>query len=329
MKNRLSQLVGLRNDIEATFDNEISLRESTFHSVELWKKLWRRHDSELYKVTKEIKNLVKEMLEIERQFDQLKYSRKESIINDLQIEINQEVSYLIDNQSYKENFCKVIPVKSMIEYDTETYNKIKIRISETIDWQYPGLEIGSLHKELTKVLTSCDPLYIFDETNEYSPSDVSYSMPIQRSSRLEDNISQFNKLYQRRLRKYVNLDKLPQRQFGFVFSWEFFNYLNKDITKQYLTQVYGLMRDGGHLIFGYNNCNNVSGARAAEGFEQSWNTEQDLVSFLKELGFINIKGYTIDNDHILHSQVSWIEAIRPGVLKTVKAHPVSPSVHKR
>lgn len=335
MKNRLSQLVGLRNDVEQTFDNEISLKESTFQSVEAWKSLWRRHDSKLYKVTDEIKNLVKEMQDIEKQFDQLKGSRRQSIINELQIEIDQEVDQLINDQKYKEMFSTVVPIKSSIKYDDASYRSIKMRISEKVDWRYPGLELGSLHKELTRSLTSCDPLYVCDEANNYSDliNSIQLKMTVWTSTRLDDNIKQFNNIYQTRLRKYLikekKLDRLPQQQFGFVFSWEFFNYLTTDIVKKYLTQIYDLMRDGGYLMFGYNNCDRECGARSVELMAQSWNTERDLVSFLKELGFADVKAYTIDNDDIVYSEISWIEATKPGELKTIKAHPVLPVVRRR
>lgn len=328
MQNRLSQLVGLRNDVKKTFDHEISLRESTFQSVESWKGLWRRHDSKLYKVTDQIKNLVKEMQNIEKQFDQLTASRKQSIVNELQIEINQEVDQLINNQKYKEMFSTVVPITSGIKYSDESYRSIKMRISEKVDWRYPGLELGSLHKELTRSLTSCDPLYMCDETNN-----CFYDINQWYSTRLEENIRQFNTIYQNRLRKYFikekKLDRLPQHQFGFVFSWEFFNYLTTDIVKNYLTQIYDLMRDGGYLMFGYNNCDRECGARSVELMAQSWNTERDLVEFLKELGFVDVKAYTIDNDDIVYPEISWIEAAKPGELRTVKAHPVLPTVRRR
>ena len=80
-----------------------------------------------------------------------------------------------------------------------------------VDWRYPGLEIGCRDGHWTKYMVGCDPLYVVDVFQEF----------------LDSTKAGYPEEYQQRLRSYLikdhNLSALPQDQFGFVFSWNYFN----------------------------------------------------------------------------------------------------------
>lgn len=183
-------------------------------------------------------------------------------------------------------------------------------IREKTDWHYPVLEIGPGDGVWTEYLVAGDPLYIVDIHPEF----------------LEATKSKFNQTYQKRIRTYLtggwanksdfDLSALPKNQFGFIFSWNVFNYFPEYETELMLSQCYELLRPGGTMIFSYNNCELSKCAEFCELGFRSWMPAALLVSICKKLNFEIVYNRTTDETF------SWIEIRRPGTLKTVKAHQV-------
>lgn len=183
------------------------------------------------------------------------------------------------------------------------------RIRNYTDWHYPGLELGCRTGEWTQYLVGSDPLYIVDLDQQF----------------LDITAGQFNELYQQRLRKYVikmlplttekNLAALPQEQFGFIFSWEYFNYLALGTTRYYLEQCASLLRPGGIMLFGYNDGDTPNGASYAENGAQSYLPKSILIKTCNEVGLEVIQAESFDN-----GVVNWLEVRRPGTLHTIKTH---------
>lgn len=173
-----------------------------------------------------------------------------------------------------------------------------------VDWRYPALEIGCRDGEYTKYMVSCDPLYIADVHQEFIDSTMSNHTPE----------------YQRRLRPYLlsdmNLSMLPENQFGFIFSWNFFNYLTMDSINKYLTQCFTLLRPGGTMMFSYNNTDMPSPAAYADSYFMSYVPKSLLIPMCEELGF------EITSSTDLEPAISWVEIRKPGELKMIKAHQV-------
>lgn len=176
-------------------------------------------------------------------------------------------------------------------------------IDTYINWQYPGLEIGCRDGEWTSRLVGCDPLYITDLHQEF----------------IDSTVGQYSKEYQRRLRPYLitdgNFSALPQGQFGFIFSWNYFNYLTLEQAREYLKQCWELMRPGGAMMFSYNNADLPAAAGQADSYYMSWMPKSLLVPICEQLGFVVISSTDFD-------PVSWIELKKPGELKLIKAHQV-------
>jgi SAM-dependent methyltransferase len=183
---------------------------------------------------------------------------------------------------------------------------VRNRISLYSDWKYPGLEIGPGDGFWTSSLVASDPLYIIDNHQEF----------------LDSTKSQFDEAYQNRLRSYVidyrtnDITALPTGQIGFAFAWNVFNFFPYQELRNYLVQIFDLLRPGGTLMFNYNNCDDPLQARHAEEGWMSWMPKSQLTKLLTELG------YEIIAFQEPAISVSAVEVRKPGTLQTVKAHQV-------
>lgn len=182
------------------------------------------------------------------------------------------------------------------------------RLRGYTDFHYPAVEIGCRTGEWTNRLVAADPLYIVDLDQRF----------------LDRTMDQFNEVYRRRIRPYVidllsddkpNLNKLPQGQFGFIFSWEFFNYLPLSTVDYYLTQFFNLARAGGVVLLRFNNGDTSLGAKYAETRWQSYISGEELVTRCQEIGFEILK---LENINL--GETSWIEIKKPGKLQTAKVN---------
>lgn len=178
------------------------------------------------------------------------------------------------------------------------------RIGANLDWRYATLEIGCRDGEFTTHLVAGDPLYVVDAHQEF----------------LDSTLNKFNEGYQRRIRPYLIKDhdfsSLPSSQFGFVFSWNHFNYLGLDTIKHCLQQVYQLLKPGGVMLFSYNNGDLPDSADYAEKYYMTYMPKTLLIPMCEMIGFD-----VIDSQDFTPA-VSWIEIKKPGELTTVKAHQV-------
>ena len=177
------------------------------------------------------------------------------------------------------------------------------RIRGYSDWHYPGMELGPRTGELTQYLVANDPLYLVDLDQRF----------------LDTTIQQFSGVYQNRLRRYVtdiipDFKSLPQNQIGFIFSWDFFNYLALPTIALYLKEAHKLLRPGGVFMFTYNDGETPTGAGYAENRSQSYVPCSKLIDLCRAQGF-EIKQIESFDSGVLN----WIELVKPGELKTVKA----------
>lgn len=188
-----------------------------------------------------------------------------------------------------------------LKLSTDTVTAVRARIGLYVDWRFPGLEIGPGDGEWTRQLVACDPLYLVDYNIEF----------------LASSKKQFNEKYQPRMRLYTNrgegLNMLPQHQFGFIFSWNTFNYLSFNQINEYLGDIYKALRPGGACMFSYNNGERSFCAQRAEEKLMSFVPETLLCKVLRKHKFIDIKPSNVD------SAVSWIEFRKPGQLRSSRS----------
>lgn len=210
-------------------------------------------------------------------------------------------NYSLENKVGDVNFIRTVRQIKPLE-DVE--QDIKQRIMLHTNWRYPSLEIGCRDGDWTQFMVAADPLYIADQYPEF----------------LASTASTFTPSYQRRLRQYsiVNhdLSALPTGQMSFVFSWGYFNYVSLDTMRQYLIQVFKLLKPGGVFMFSYNDGDTPIGAGMAETFAQSYMPKSLLVPLCESMG------YEVTFESNTGTNITWIEIKKPGELHTVKAHQV-------
>lgn len=179
---------------------------------------------------------------------------------------------------------------------------ISQRANLYVDWHYPGLQIGVYETEWTRAMVACDPFYVVDPN----------------TTLLDDFVSVFTPEYQRRVRPYhikdIDLSVLPQNQIGFALCWNYLNYKSMETIKQWLQEVYKVLRPGGVFMFSYNNADLPSGAGFAETNFMSYMPKSLLLPLCEMIGYELINCYDFD------TSASWLELRKPGTLQTVKAH---------
>ena len=217
---------------------------------------------------------------------------------------NATIAHIEDDNDYwaghgaRFKTAKYIREYQQLPVTADAKKMILARIGFYTDWKYPGLEIGPGDGEWTESLVACDPLYLIDYNEEF----------------LTATKKKFSGAYQARLRCYTNggegLHMLPKEQFGFVFSWNTFNYFSFSQINNWLNEIYGVLRPGGACMFSYNNVERPICSVRAEDHLMSFVPKCVLWDTLKQHGFINIK--TEDTD----SALSWVEFRKPGKLKS-------------
>ena len=244
------------------------------------------------------------------------------IVKNFIIQIDNEIDHITKDclargymmpNGYGSAECGMLDEKyRTMQLSEDQKSKIIVVARKYTDWRFPVLEIGPGDGEWTDHLVAGDPLYIVDIHKEF----------------LDSTLNRFNNVYRNRIRPYliqsnndperrfVDLKNLPINQFGFIFSWNVFNYCPLRETKTYLEEAFKLLRPGGVMMFTYNNCDTLTCAGLFENGMKSWMPESLLINTCKELGFEIINSVTEE------SEVNWIEIRKPGELKTVKAHQV-------
>jgi len=228
-------------------------------------------------------------------------------IEEIDVEIRElTVKHIQDNNEYwAEHGARFKTADYIREYQQLPVTKtsqdiIRAKIGSYVDWKYPGLEIGPGDGKWTVKLVACDPLYLVDYNDEF----------------LAATKAKFNEKYQNRLRCYRNhgdgLHMLPQDQFGFVFSWNTFNYFSFNQIGDWLGDIWKVLRPGGSCMFSYNNAERPLCSIRAEEHLMSFVPKTILCATIKGHGFENIK--TQDTD----STISWVEFQKPGKLTSIR-----------
>jgi hypothetical protein len=137
---------------------------------------------------------------------------------------------------------------------------------------------------------------------------------------LTPSIQKFTAEYQRRLRPYVIDDRqpgtimhqLPDRQFGFVFAFNFFNFRPLELIQRYLTELHSKLRPGGVLIMTYNNCDRSHGVGLAERNWMLYTPKRLILEHALSLGFELVTAQDGLGD------VSWLEFKRSGDIDSLR-----------
>jgi SAM-dependent methyltransferase len=184
------------------------------------------------------------------------------------------------------------------EITSETEQFYRTRIIRYNSWQYPAMIIRPGQETYINELVASDPLYLVDESHDL----------------LVPAMSQFNELYQQRLRPYTinerNSDqiliKLPDDQFGLIFAYNFFNFRPFEIIRKYLDEIYQKLRPGGVLIMTFNDCDRAKGVMLVEQHFCCYTPGYLIRELAQSLGYEIAFSWTDQGPS------TWLELRKPG-----------------
>lgn len=299
MQLQLCDLVFLKNALQSAIDLAVIKKEIESNQDRLQSIV-----PHAYHYAEKLSNLSNNHVKL---FDNF-YSNIEelnSILDDIDLDIDKFTKKFFEDNYQTECFLKdpkVLRRDKVMTLADGSEEVLLNRIHLYSTWKYPALEIGCRDGEWTKHLVTFDPLYISDNHDEF----------------LNNAVSQFNPMYQTRIRKYQIIDfkinNLPINQFAFIFSYNYFNYLSLDSVKQFLIQAMTWLKPGGVFLFTYNNADLSGSAGLTENYFMTYVPKSMLVPMAESLG------YEIHKCFDFEPSTSWIELKKPGTLSTVKAH---------
>lgn len=296
------QLIELRNTFDEKTDIKViteQVSQLTDDSKSLSIDLGESYHNELRKLNYSYEDLSVTLKKISSA------KEKAKAIIDQQIK-EYAVKFTNDLYEHRITFSRPEEVRSQRLFisSEDACNSAILSIQQYVNWQYPALEIGPNASKWTKYLTGFEPLYLADTHNSF----------------MTDCIQSLEPRYQEKVLSYIiknrSLSMLPQNQFGFVFSWDFFKYVSLKGLAAYIPEVHKILRPGGTFMFGYNNADLPAAAARADRYEMSYAPKVEVASLLTGNNFIIRRCVDFDKD------TSWIEAYKPGELSSVRRHAV-------
>ena len=257
-------------------------------------------------IPKAVDQLISNLDEITVLLDQYENNLKKLRSDVFELIQQQEPEYFFQSTELYRQMRNDTPkyiLKRTIDIDQETLLFLRTRLQSYTDWRWPGMVIRPAQSPWVADLVALDPLYFVDtHTDLISPA-----------------VSKFTPEYQRRIRQYVideYTDKpafwnLPQRQFRFVYAFFYFNFKPWEILKQYLTEVFDLLRDGGTFLFSFNDCDQWRAVGVVENHFCCYVPGRLVREHAGSLG------YEIAFEHT-QAAVTWLELRRPGMLKSIR-----------
>jgi SAM-dependent methyltransferase len=300
---KLSDLVGYLNTLDT-----LSVQATATETIGELKKIVKIVEDSRVQVPDALGSLNESKSRAEKflgQFDQNLQQLRDSVQD---LIVQQEPAYFADSTDlYQTGMKKDTPeyiLSRQLSIEPLTWVFLQSRLQLYTDWHYPGMVIRPAHSPGVEDLVALDPMYLVDTDTEL----------------LEPMRTQFTEEYQRRLRYYVVKEyttdpifwNLPKQQFGFVYSFHYFNFKPLEIVKQYMTEVFGLLRPGGSFVFSYNNCDQQGAVSLVEHHFCCY-TPGRLVR-----EHAHILGYEIIYEHNNNGSTSWIELKKPGVLASIR-----------
>ena len=206
-------------------------------------------------------------------------------------------------------------LKRTRELDANTKNLLQDRLNSYSNWQYPGMVIRPVQSPGMESLVAFDPLYLVDTHEDLLA-------PVR---------SLFTSEYQRRLRYYVIEEytstdifvNLPQKQFGFVYAFYYFDFKPLEIIQKYLDEVFLLLRSGGTFLFSFNDCDQWRAVGSAEHHFHCYTPGRLILQHARNIG------YEIVHVHSHLSGTTWVEIKKPGVLDSIRGAQALASVFKK
>jgi SAM-dependent methyltransferase len=190
-----------------------------------------------------------------------------------------------------------------IPLTTQAFDILTNKIRSASAWQYPGAFIRPGTRHLIEEMASSDPLYIVDTS----------------AGLLESALKRFHDQYQKRIRDIVLVNEhgtilrdLPEGQLGLIVCLDFFEYRPIHLVEKYLLEFDQCLRPGGTVIFSFNNCDIEHGVNMVDKKFRTYTPAHRIKEMLDKLQ------YHVIEEHDHESSLSWLEAKKPGELKSLR-----------
>lgn len=242
---------------------------------------------------------------VEQSVDQFK-----TVVNYLVLQLKQQIQeqephyYRESTRLFEEEMCwetndYILNRRLTVRQEIDQWLRNRIKIYG--DWRLPGMIIRPGLESHIEDMVPLDPLYVLDHNQEL----------------IDPAMSKFTEQYQRRLRPYfINdtdadpLHEMPDRQFGFIFAYNFFNYKPLETIERYLNSFYHKLRPGGVALFTFNNCDLANSINAAERYFMCYTPGRRVISAAADLGFELLNN--------ADQPCNWLELKRPGEIVSLR-----------
>lgn len=330
---KLRELVKFRNELVEKLD-QLDLDEDIENKIRLLSILSFENSNSTYLTDVDVATTAYKSLQ--EQARTVKNKLKESI-SKVNEELYSYASTEYTSDFYQKNFAEE-GIKNHLTLTVNLEDKITSRITQYCDWHYPGLLIMPRSKNLIDLMVGCDPLYLtsqfvstlwelapdMGQDKHDSVTEQLEAFESREIYNLKEMIAEYPLVYQRRVRLYSIKDRdfriLPREQFGFILCWDTFDYLTYDIIKQYIQEVFKMLRPGGVFMFSYTNCELTESADKVESWNASCCFSSWLSDLFTEIGYELIAFHDSPIEGEKLSYISWVEVRKPGELKTIKYH---------
>lgn len=226
--------------------------------------------------------------------------------------------YRLSTDLYEQEMIYETPeyiLNRRLKIDDENNESIRARIQAYSDWRVPGMILRPGLENFIEEMVPLDPLYVVDHHEDL----------------VKPAISKFTAEYQQRLRPYVINDReggdilkdLPDRQFGFIFAYNYLNYKPIEVIERYLVEFYRKLRPGGRMLFTYNDCDYPQGIGLAENNFMCYTPGKRIKGILQTLGV------EIIEHRIGPYDMAWMEVKRYGEIATLRGGQSLAKVRRR
>jgi len=259
------------------------------------------------KARKKVDRIQKSLEELDLILDEFKDKTNEFLRHEEHAYLSK--SYQLYDEQKRNDTPEYILDRTLFKaliYRDEIDNDFIDLINRYSSWKHPGLFIRPEYGKYVQHMADSDPLYIVDEIHELIS-------PVRTNDTFTEALNE-------RLRfSFINDDndeifkKIPNEQLGFVVAMNFFNHKPLEVMKKYFSEIFNLLKDGGHFVFTYNNCDHAIAVQNFEKSLYSYTPASLLIPMIEMLGFKLINKY----DEPL-TNVSWLELEKPGKLTSMR-----------
>jgi SAM-dependent methyltransferase len=210
-------------------------------------------------------------------------------------------SYTNYESTEKEPLANILTRELRIDNQDEDQLRQRIRINS--DWKHPGVLLRPSLSTFVDEMVDLDPLYLVDVHHDL----------------LIPCIEAQNAAYRPRLRRIEasrnsspHLAMLPKNQIGFIFAWNFFNYVPLEVQREYFKEIWEILKPGGRCLFTYNDCDRSLPVILAEhnfaSFTPRWAVENTMITL----------GFEVTHVYQGNYHLNWMEIKKPGNLNSLR-----------